>query len=131
MNPKYVFISSPYTHGSQAANVREQHDAFNILLDLLGHHPFAPLFSHYHEVVYPTNYEAWLRWDLAWVEKCDCVLRLPGKSDGADRECMHALNNNIEVISTKNTFKYLLLPGLKELSTTEFQNLKCFMECLE
>ena len=35
--------------------------------------------------------------DLVWLECCDCLLRLPGESKGADIEVKHALENNIKV----------------------------------
>ncbi len=95
-----VFISSPYTLGDTAENVRRQHDAFRAIMDL-GHVPFAPLFSHYQQIIHPVGYEDWLKWDFAWLEQCDAVLRLPGKSEVADRECEHADKNNIPVIKTR------------------------------
>ena len=107
---KKVFISSPYTLGDTAANVRLQHDAFNALLQL-GHAPLAPLFSHYHELIYPQPYEMWLQWCMPWVAASDCVLRLPGLSSGADRECEFARGNGVIVFDSWMTAKSgLILP---------------------
>ena len=39
----------------------------------------------------------WLANDLPWVEAADVVLRLPGKSPGADIECNHAEKHGIHV----------------------------------
>jgi len=43
------------------------------------------------------TYDTWLDCDLPWVEVCDAVLRLPGESAGADRECNHARSKDIPV----------------------------------
>lgn len=85
-----VYIASPYTnyYDKQAA-VDVQIDTFAILRDL-GHEPIAPLLSHYIDQRHPTSYERWMQWCLAMVGACDVVLRLPGDSDGADREAAEA-----------------------------------------
>lgn len=127
---KYVFISSPYTNGCQAANVREQHEAFDLLLRL-GHFPFAPLMSHYHQIIFPVTYERWIAWDLAWIERCDCVLRLPGESPGADRECAHTEENGIPVIRTEEEFRRVLMPVTPELNGRDADNLEYFLKNLD
>ena len=40
----------------------------------------------------------WLKTDLAWIEAADVVLRLPGKSAGADCQCQHAERFGIPVV---------------------------------
>lgn len=44
------------------------------------------------------HYEDWMRWCLAWVERCDVLLRLPGESPGADREVAHAREHGVRVL---------------------------------
>lgn len=39
-------------------------------------------------------YNSRLPFDFAWLDKCDVLLRLPGKSVGADLEIEHALKMN-------------------------------------
>jgi len=80
-----VFISSPYTLGDVALNVREQMTTADKLINM-GFAPFVPLYTHFQHMVYPQPYETWLSLDFVWVEKCDCLLRLEGESKGADRE---------------------------------------------
>ena len=96
---KRVFISSPYTVGDTAENVRSQHDAFNSLVSL-GHIPFAPLLSHYQQLIHPMSWQEWMDWCLVWVGQCETVLRLPGVSKGADIECAWANELGIPVIFT-------------------------------
>lgn len=85
-----VYIASPYTsYAAKQAAVNMQIDAFAKLRDL-GYEPIAPLLSHYIDQRHPASYERWLQWCLAMVGACDVVLRLPGDSDGADREVAEA-----------------------------------------
>ena len=98
---KRVFISSPYTLGDTAENVRAQHDAFNALISL-GHIPFAPLLSHYQQMVHPISWQEWIDWDLVWVAQCQLILRLHGESKGADIECARADELGIPVMRTRD-----------------------------
>lgn len=80
-----VYIASPYTIGDVPLNVRAQIDAANELMDL-GFVPFVPLYSHFQHMIHPRKYEDWIELDLEWLPACDCLLRLPGESKGADME---------------------------------------------
>ena len=84
-----VFISSPYTIGDTAFNVRRQMDATDELIER-GYAPFTPLYYHFQHIVHPRHYDDWIKIDLEWLRSCDCVLRLPGESKGADIECAEA-----------------------------------------
>lgn len=55
-----------------------------------GYMPFVPHLCVFWELTNPTPYETWLKYDFVWLERCDALLRLPGKSPGADREVEHA-----------------------------------------
>ena len=85
----YVYIASPYTKGDVAVNVRESLKVGDQLITL-GFIPFCPLVSHFQHLLFPRPYEDWLRLDLAWIDRCDALLRLPGESSGADREVAYA-----------------------------------------
>jgi hypothetical protein len=91
-----VYIASAYTKGDTAINVKNQMDAFNTLLNE-GFTPFAPLLFHFQHIAHPQPYNVWLRVDLEWLLVCDCVLRLPGESAGADQEVSLALKEGIPV----------------------------------
>lgn len=62
-----------------------------------GHFPFIPHLSHFWHLRHPMTYERWLAYDMEWLEACDCLVRLPGESKGADREVAHAQKLGIEV----------------------------------
>jgi len=91
-----VYIASPYTKGDVAVNVRKSF----IVADKLareGYLPFPPLFSHFWHFLFPHPYEYWMRLDKEWILHCNCVLRLPGESRGADEEVEYATNAGIPV----------------------------------
>ena len=91
-----VYISSPYSTGDQAVNVRNQMLATDTLMDL-GYTTITPLYTHFQHMFKPRDYEDWLQMDIELVKRADVVLRLPGASSGADREVMHALSLGIPI----------------------------------
>jgi hypothetical protein len=99
MKPK-VYIASPYSNGDQIINAKAQYDVFNKIIHTKKLIPFAPLWATFQHFVYPLPYEMWLEWDFEWVKACDCVLRLPGVSSGADAEVKTALDNGKLVFYT-------------------------------
>lgn len=85
-----VYLASPYSaYANPQDAVAVQIDTFAILRDL-GYQPIAPLLSHYIDERHPASYERWMEWCLTMVGVADVVLRLPGASDGADREVAEA-----------------------------------------
>lgn len=93
---KVVYIASPYSSGDVAANVHVQLEAAHKILDM-GHCPVAPLLSHYLHIHRQRPWEDWIGMDLAIIPKMDVILRLPGKSIGADHEVELAQKLNIPV----------------------------------
>ena len=91
-----VYIASPYTLGDVAVNVKVQIDAADKLIDA-GFAPFAPLYSHFQHMAHPRPYQDWVKLDMEWVKVCDCLLRLDGKSSGADDEVKLAKKLNLPV----------------------------------
>ena len=92
-----VYIASPYTQGDQALNVRASIEAADRLA-VLGYLPFAPLLSHLWHMIIPHPYEFWMEMDKWWVMYSDVLLRLPGKSKGADAEVALALDIDVPVV---------------------------------
>lgn len=82
---KTVYIASPYTKGDVAVNVRDSILAAEELRRF-GFLPHCPLFSHFWHFLSPHPYKYWIEMDMEWLEVCDCLLRLPGESEGADAE---------------------------------------------
>jgi hypothetical protein len=83
-----VYIAGPYSSDPDRC-VEAALRAYNEVLDL-GLRPYLPHFSHFAHLRKPRDYEAWMKLDLAWLARCDVLVRLPGASDGADREFVRA-----------------------------------------
>lgn len=91
-----VYVAGPYTKGDVAINVREAILAATELSDA-GLVPFVPHLTHFWHTVVPRPYEDWLRLDMEWLRLCDFVLRLPGDSNGADKEVAEARRLGVPV----------------------------------
>lgn len=91
-----VYVSSPYTLGDVAMNVKKQINAVDELMNK-GFAPFAPLYSHFQHMAHPRPCQDWIKVYLEWVMVCDCVLRLDGESTGADGEVKLAKELGIPV----------------------------------
>ena len=91
-----IYIAGPWsTSGEPGPNL---HAAANAAAELLerGHFPFVPHTVWILHAVRPdVPITKWIEWDLAWLQDCDALLRLPGKSRGADLEV--ALANEIGI----------------------------------
>lgn len=94
-----VYIASPYTIGGQAKNVRRSLEVADRLREL-GYLPFCPLLSHFWDMIFPHDYDYWMKMDLEWLMNCNVVLRLSGESKGADLEEVVATQYNIPVVYT-------------------------------
>jgi len=94
-NKKIIYISSPYSIGNQADNVRRQVMVANELLGM-GFIPFCPCLHLWH-LITPKLQREWLDIDLALLPRMDGLLRLPGESQGADNEVALALKLGIKV----------------------------------
>jgi hypothetical protein len=96
-----VYIASPYTGGDVGVNVRCSIAAMVRLISEDDCIPISPLsLSHLAHIVYPLDYETWMRYDFDLIARCDAVLRInaelggyfQSESPGADREVEHAIS---------------------------------------
>ena len=94
-----IYVAGPYTFGDCAQNVRNAFAAANTLADL-GFAPFVPHYTHFWQMLFPRDKKFWLQLDFQFLACCDAVLRLPGKSDGADQEEALSGKLNIPVFYT-------------------------------
>lgn len=92
-----VYIAGPMTIGDSFSHVRT---ALELAEDLWywGYAPFVPHMNFAWHLVYPKSHEEWLDYDFNWLRLCDCVVRLPGDSVGADLEVAEAKRLGIPVI---------------------------------
>jgi len=80
-----VYIAAPLTKGDRPKNLNRAIDAGERIANR-GHVVFIPhLFDLWH-LIHPHEYNFWMRQDLAWLRKCEVLVRLHGFSEGADKE---------------------------------------------
>ena len=84
-----VFIAGPYNDDAplaeRKANVDRAMQAAHELL-IAGFYPYVPHLSHFLHENQPLDRTIWLSLSNAFMQLCDCVLRLPGESPGSDEE---------------------------------------------
>jgi len=82
-----VFISGHYTNGDVAQNVAKAIYYANLFLEA-GHYPYCPHLTHFWHLIYPHEWEKWLKLDLEYLKVCDAYFRIPGSenSKGANIE---------------------------------------------
>ncbi len=100
MKYRYVYVAGPITRGDTLVNIRNGMLA-GTELTKRGFVPFIPHNDFIQYILDPVtlDYETILRLDLAWIERCDALLRLEGDSPGADREVAHAQKLGLLVTS--------------------------------
>jgi hypothetical protein len=101
---KRVYVAGPMTLRNIEENVRRGIQA-GIELIVAGYAPLIPHLTHYVDLAGGQfDLETWLEVDLPWVSVSDRLVRLAGRSPGADRET--ALANRLN-IPTFNRLKEL------------------------
>ncbi len=98
---KRVYIAGPMTtSGEPGPNLNAAACAAAELLKA-GHFPFVPHVTWLLHAIRPdVDVKLWLAWDLEWLTSCDAVVRLPGKSHGADLEVALAHKLDLPVYSS-------------------------------
>ena len=94
-----VYIAGPYTLGNQADNVRLAVQAAERLI-ALGFEAYVPHLTHLWHLISPHEWSFWMHRDLYWLARCDCVIRLPGESVGADVEVQEARSIGMPVFES-------------------------------
>ena len=97
MKPKKVYIAGPmYSSGDMDNNIRMALEAAT-RLRRAGFLPFIPHLYFFWNLMSPQPRDHWMGLDLDWVRDCDCLLQLPGYSEGATIEVEVAIKNQIPV----------------------------------
>jgi hypothetical protein len=94
---KKVYIASPYTIGDPVENVRKSLEMAERVIQN-GDLPFCPLLCHLWHLCAPKPYQYWLEYSMNWLRQCDFVIRMPGESEGADKEVALARELGIPVM---------------------------------
>lgn len=115
MNRPLIYIAGPISKGDLAENINRATDAFFELLAA----GFAPICPHwscfaggvkrsvwgtYYAIAETlpngSDYQEWLQVDLALIERCDAIVRIPDDSPGADLEVEHAESLGLPVFES-------------------------------
>lgn len=121
---QYIYVAGPITKGDQFLNIRNGISIGDTLLKE-GFTPFVPHLTALWHMIHPGDYEDWMCWDLAWLDKCDSLLRLPGESTGADREVERAEQRGIPVFYLLDNTKRALrnvIDDLHEYNIASYEN---------
>ena len=118
----HVYCAGPlYGSGRPSENIRRMMEIGDSVM-FIGHVPFVPHLFHFWDLVRPHDSRHWLDLDLAWLERCDVMLRISGASPGADEEEDFAVAHSIPVgtMNYERAMKPTLLQDMLEtLSKTK------------
>ena len=95
----YVYISGPIQGDGTTPREVSSRTAIMAAGKVLeaGFVPFIPHLNILWNMLDPKPESVWMKYDLAWIGRCDCLLRLPGASRGSDAEVAHARARGIPV----------------------------------
>jgi hypothetical protein len=96
MKKTLVYVAGPYTKPDCVANAHSAARLFFAFRDA-GLVPYVPHTDMLLHIVEPRPYEYWLQYCLDLIPSFDCVFRMPGYSEGADREVALAESLGIPV----------------------------------
>src|SRR6185437_12048542 len=100
---RYIFIACPWTLGDREANMRHCIEAADFVTDA-GFIPFVPLLYHFWHQQSEHPEEFWCHLNLEWLKRCDALLRLKGKSVGADEEVRAAMSVGLPIFHGLSAF---------------------------
>lgn len=100
MRPLHIYVAGPIGKNDEGRRRRVE-AALDVGRQLLRHglcpfvpHLWAAALADADDLL---GYEEWLKYDTAWINRCDAVLRMRGESPGADREVAFAEERGIRV----------------------------------
>lgn len=96
-NRPLVYIASPYTLPEPVENAHNVIRIADRLQETQFITAYVPHLTLLWQLVCPHEYDWWTDYDLAVLNRCDALLRLPGVSPGADNEVEFAKEREIPV----------------------------------
>ena len=97
-----VYVAGPYTSPDPVQNTHRVIELAGRLVDEGLITPVVPHLTLLWHLVQPREVEFWYEYDLAILARCDAVLRMPGKSTGADQETNYAAAAGIPVFTDED-----------------------------
>lgn len=95
-----VYVAGPYGD-DPAPNTKRAMDVADWMWGTGLIAPIVPHLSILWDVVRPRGPEEWYDYDLAILARCDALFRMPGTSDGANREVDFAMDSGIPVFKAE------------------------------
>jgi len=93
----YVYVAGPYTEGDPEDNTK-QAIRYGDQLAGQGFVPIIPHLCHWwDQEVSGHDYQFWMNYVVSLLDLADAVLRIPGKSPGADKEVVYAQDQGMFV----------------------------------
>lgn len=99
-----VYVAGPYTYPNPVVNTYKAIQVANQLFDA-GYMPYLPHLTLLWHLVTPRSTKDWYKLDNAWIASCDYIIRLPGKSKGADMEMKLAKKLGVQFTTLKKLLK--------------------------
>jgi len=109
-----VFIAGPLTVGDHDANVQAFIEAADRVVNT-GHIPYVPALTHLWNLISWHPREFWLDYGIEWLATCTALLRLPGESEGADREEVYARSMGIPIYHNVSELPVIEPPDVESL----------------
>ncbi len=105
MMGKHIYVAGPMSWGNQITNLLKGIDVADELLEA-GEIPYLPHTSIFWAMINRQRWEHadWLNYDKYWVTTAKALIRIPGKSRGADQEVRWARRHSIPVYSTVEAY---------------------------
>lgn len=95
----HLYIAGPYTRPDPVINTHKAIQVATYLQEFTEWVPHLPHTTLLWHAVTPRPIEFWYELDLAHMEVCNAVVRLPGESTGADAELEHAAKIGLRVVN--------------------------------
>lgn len=99
-----VYIAGPYTIPDPVVNTKKAVEIADIIEETGHAVTYVPHLSMFRHYLNPRSYEEWLLHGLAILKKCDCMVRIPGQSRGADVEQLFAQINSIPTLILPDSY---------------------------
>ena len=94
---RFVYIAGPFT-SDPLRNVAKAIDIADKVRNA-GDVPFIPHLNWFWGMRHPHDYDYWMDYDREWMLRCDIIVRIPGRSPGADIEVAEAHERHIPVFT--------------------------------
>ena len=97
MSKPLVYLAAPYAIPDPPENTNKVIQIANLLVEDGVVWPLVPHLSLLWHLVTPRSVDFWYEYDLVLLARCDALMRLPGKSTGADAELVFAREHGMPI----------------------------------